>query len=765
MTANETSAFIFDPKLIPTDPGCYLYYDKDDHLLYVGKAKNLRKRVSNYFQKNKKSIKTELMVSKIQRIETQIVNSEIEALILENNLVKEHKPKFNILLRDDKNFVYLRLTNEIEPKLEIVRRVQKDNATYFGPKTSAKDFRKTVQFCQKFFGAKMVKPNQDYYINQLLAKEVSLEEYQANIERMKRFLRGQTEEVLTELKAKMIDFAKNQNFEAAAKVRDTIESIQTSSAKQSVEFTDLIDRDFINFHREGSTVFLVRLAFRQGKLRDSNYLKLKAEINNEDAEIVTQFCLQFYPKVTDYPREIFVPELGEDHATLANFLSAQCFAGKTVNLIIPQKGDKKKILDLAAINARNQAEKAKLQLLSNAENFSKALPKLAEVLKLPKPPKRIECYDISHFSGSHTVASMVVFTDGQPQNSEYRRFKVKQLDPGKIDDFASMNEVLMRRFKRTRSDSPTGDQSKKGEPLTMKPVETEEEWENYHNIIETEIFHHYYGDRIEYNRNHPDLKKKSFKAYLFYKTGIVAGAMLYRDLTKTRGQIALIAVKKDMQKQGIGTEIVEQTEKIALEKGHKSLVLNANPAAVNFYVKNNFEKKFWKGNSYQPENIPLGKKLVVKKDKWQLPDLVVIDGGKGQLSSVMKIFETLNPPDKGDLGGFDPEMQVIALAKREELIYRPNQKDAIELPFESPALKLLQRIRDEAHRFAITFNRSLRKKSQTKSVLDEISGIGPSTKKKLLKQFESVGGVREASDEDLLKVVNQKQLESLRKQL
>jgi len=319
--AKDEKEFKYKSKEIPTDPGCYLYWDKDDKLLYVGKAKNLRKRVSSYFQKTKKSPKTALMLKKITRIETRTVNSEIEALILENNLVKQYKPKFNVLLRDDKNFLYLRITNEDEPKLEITRRVIKDGSTYFGPKTSSKEFRRTIKFCQKYFHAKMVRSNQDYYINQLLGTEITPEEYRANIDRMKRFLKGNTKEIVAELTEKMKQFAVDRNFEAAARMRDTIASIDESTQRQTVEFTDLIDRDFVDYAISDNKVYLIRLAFRQGKLRDSNELVFKASEFSEPAEILTSFLLQFYEKVTEPPREIYLPETLEDKETLEQALS------------------------------------------------------------------------------------------------------------------------------------------------------------------------------------------------------------------------------------------------------------------------------------------------------------------------------------------------------------------------------------------------------------------------------------------------------------
>ncbi len=754
--------FDFKPKEIPTDAGCYLYWDAEDKLLYVGKAKNLRKRVSSYFQKTNQTPKTQLMVSKISKIETRSVGSEIEALILENNLIKEYRPRFNILMRDDKNFLYLRVTNEDEPKLEMVRRVVKDGSTYIGPKTSARDFRDTIKFCQKFFGVKMVKPGQDYYINQLTGHKISQDEYRLNIERMKRFLKGNTAEVLKDIKEKMMAFAKEQKFEAAAKLRDTLESIEKSTQKQTVEFSDLIDRDFVNFYRDGKNIYLVRMAFRQGRFRDLNQLKFRGEEFNEDTDVIRQFLAQFYEKVTDFPREILIPVELSDAEAMESFLSQTFFAGKRVELIVPKIGDKVKVMKLAQINAKNQAEKAKVAALSQAQNFSKALPELAEVLQLPTPPERIECYDISHLSGTHTVASMVVFENGKPKTSEYRRFKIKSLEKDKIDDFASMEEVLRRRFMRTQTPTEFEPSSNlvrtELERLTMRAVESESDWDAYHQIKEHEILRPHNGPDFKYNREHKDeFKTKNHPMVLTYNDEIIGSVRLDHS-TKTRLTLRLLGFDKAHQRKGHGTVALQLIEQYALENGFKSIVLKAHVSAEKFYTKNNYKKDFWKGDT-SSDCLPMGKKLVAHKEKWVLPDLVVIDGGKGQLSSALKIFKDL------DVEGFNPKTQVISLAKREEQIFRPGKSVPIELSFDSPALKLLQRLRDEAHRFAISFNRSLRAKSQTKSILDDISGIGGTTKKKLMQTFETVSGIREASDEALLAVINKKQLENLRRQL
>jgi excinuclease ABC subunit C len=597
--------FQFRSGKIPTSPGCYLFWDKNEQLLYVGKAKNLRKRVSSYFGKKLISPRIELMTTKIVRIETRTVGSDMEAMILENNLIKEFLPRFNVRLKDDKNFVYLRITKEDFPKMEITRRLVRDGSTYIGPKTSAKEFRETVRFCQKFFKIKMTKASLDYYPLVITGGlENDRESYNNNVKMMKQFLRGQTGEVLKILNTKMQKFAVEKNFEAAAKTRDTIQSIETSTRKQTVQFSDKVNRDFVHFVRRDNAVYVVRIAFREGKLLDQNEVSFRAEEFLSDDEIMESFLLQFYEKVQEMPSEIYVPMEMENGDKTAAFLSEHFGEGQTITIVKPQRGEKKIVLDMTVKNAELFAERKLVEEVSHAENFAKALPRLAEALNLKEIPRRMECFDISHLGGTATVASQVVFISGEPKKSEYRRFQVKTLPDGKVDDFAAMNEILARRFAR----------------------------------------------------------------------------------------------------------------------------------------KN--DKKF--------------------ADKF--PDLIVIDGGKGQLSSVMKAVARFSKA-KSFPKNFRPTKQIIALAKREEEIFFPNKKEPLELPFDDPALKLLQRIRDEAHRFAISFHRSVREKKAIKSVLDDIPLIGGTTKKKLLQTFGAVGEIKKANDKKLLTVISPKQLESLRKNL
>lgn len=764
----KSADFLFDSQKIPTDAGCYLFKDKDGHILYVGKAKNLRKRVSNYFQKNKKAPKTLSLVKKIRDIETRIVSTEMEALILENNLIKEHLPKYNVLLRDDKTFLYLRITKEEQPKLEITRRLVRDGSTYIGPRTSAKSFRKTIAFCQKFFGAKMVNASQDNYIARLKGAKMSVDEYQVNIKRMIKFLRGDTKEVLKELQEKMMDFAKERNFEAAAQTRDLIESIGGSAIRQTVEMQDVVARDFLSFVRDNSTIFLARLVFRNGKFIDQNEIKLRAEEWQDDAKIYADFLLRFYPCVDHLPKEIILPTEIEDAEKIAEYLESNNHENQgKLEIKVAQKGDKKRILEIAETNAKNFCEKTRIEALSKATTFAKALPELAEKLNVQSTLKRIECYDISHFNGQETVASQVVFLDGAAKNSEYRRYKLKTIAPGEIDDFKSMNEVLTRRFKQL-------EEKKSADFFKAAPVTTKKEKEIVFDIIQTAFQNENEAPCVTEEKH---FDEDQYKVVAVKQNDQIIGGLRTRKFEGKSWHISVLGIHPDFQNKGAGKILLEAFTKFIRAEGGTKIRLLANEKALSFYEKYGFlapqkiTKKFQKHIDLRTAELaennisitPLEYKISKKSaEKSHLPDLIVIDGGKGQLSSVLKVFKEhpeLIPPK------FDPETQIIALAKREEEVFRGTNLEQIFIDNDSAASHLLQRIRDEAHRFAISYNRNLRSKSLKKSILDEINGIGPKTKKELLHTFESVSGIRNADDEELLKIVNQKQLNSLRKQL
>jgi excinuclease ABC subunit C len=642
METEPIEAFVFDPKQIPTEPGCYLFYDKNDEIIYVGKAKNIRKRTSSYFQKTKKSPKTESLVKKICRIDTRTVSTEMEALILENSLIKQHRPKYNILLRDDKNFLYLRVTSEEEPKMELTRRLVRDGSTYIGPRTSSKSFRKTIAFCQKFFGVKMVNASYDNYVSKLKGKELSLEDYKDNIRRMKKFLRGDTKEVIAEVKERMMAFAKDRNFEAAAKMRDLLIAIDGSTKRQTIEFTgDFTARDFVHFHRDKNKAYFVRMVFRNGKFVDLNEIKFRAEEFATDSELVKQFLLQFYPQVDTLPKEIFVPALPEDLETVIEFLMNQSSrrdkssfvsiedhkntlnishdnkdatnrVSSKLTIHVPERGDKRKVLEIASTNAQNFAAKAHITALSQAENFAKALPELTDFLGLEQPIRRIECYDISHFSGQQTVGSQVTFIDGQPYKNAYRRYKIESLAPGKIDDFASMQEVLGRRFARLIEENNNKRHSEldSESSISLKPVKTDDDWKFYHDFGK-KLFALVFPN-IEYNEKHPDLIYNKNHPFLVINSGKAIGSFRLDEKAEARIILRTFFISESERNKSFGTQVLQQVEAWCLDREKKSLVSNAHSDAVSFYEKNGFKLNFWKGDSGNDKCVPMGK--IIKKE-------------------------------------------------------------------------------------------------------------------------------------------------------
>ncbi len=767
--SNSENNFTFDAKKIPTDPGCYIFHGEDDEILYVGKAKQLRKRVKSYFLKNEKSPKTIALIKKIARIETRIVASEMEALILENNLIKEHQPKYNILLRDDKNFLYLRITNEYFPRIEITRRIVRDGSTYIGPHTSAKKFRNMIAFCQKIFkvrtcklefdGTKVIKnpeskkiPCLDFHIHKCAGPcsgEISKEDYQADVERMKKFLKGDTKDVISHLKEKMMHFAEEKKFEAAAKTRDLIESISTSTEKQRVEFSDETSRNFVHIYREKNQAFCAILAFRHGKLLDQAEIKLRAESWESDADVIEKLLIQWHERTDDHPAEILVPTELENVELLEEMLHAK--------IVVPQKGEKVRVLEIAQRNAKQLARVTSVEDQAQAEIFAKALPELAEKLGLPEPPRRIECYDISHFNGTNTVASQVVFIDGIPRKNEYRRFKIQSLKSGEIDDFKSLKEVLERRMRGLSESGEKNDDDAKWAEKNAPLLKQLEKFAKLLKDIDWTLFGGL-GAALavgKFWREHNDfdvlVAKKHWKKVKKLLTEAKFEAEEHNEhfFTFTKKGFPPIDISPLGTELPIGKFTKKNIAEEAISIG-KTDIFTLNLKSL-LAIKQSLKES--REDPRDETDIEIMEHAMRENIAPASPDLIVIDGGKGQLSSVMKVIPKTF------------EGKVISLAKREEEIFVPGQSEPLEIDPDSAASKLLQRCRDEAHRFAITFNRSLREKAVTKSALDEIHGIGGATRKKLLKTFGSVRDIRNANDEELLKVVSQKQLEALRKQL
>lgn len=541
-------------KLVPTQPGCYLYYDKEGTIIYVGKAKNLKRRVYSYFHKQHESPKTNILVSQIEKLEYIITDSEVEALILESHLIKQHKPKYNILLKDDKKYPYFLITEEDFPRIQVVRKknLNPDKGRFYGPYTDVGAMYATLDFLKRLFPLKQCKtpkftnrPCLYYHIGKCLAPcqgKVTPEEYQKLIQQVELFLSGKQSELLKQIQTQMQKYAESEQFEKAAKMRDSYLDLQKTLERQKVVYENTkLNEDIIAVIYEDGILAIVIMMVREGRLIDKKDFTYFVD-NVDKTEYFETFFRDYYTNLKlEFPDRIISKDLEEvgEKELYQDWL--KILSGKKVTISYG-KGKFKELYELALKNATNLLENAKLKKMAQIrDDFNEVGSYLAEKLQLTNFPNRIECYDISHIQGTNTVASMVVFQNGLPKKTAYRKFKIKSTE-GKPDDFLSMKEVLSRRLSRL------------GEP------------------------------------------------------------------------------------------------------------------------------------------------------KWEKPDLIIIDGGKGQLSSVMQIVEEMGI--KVGKGGID----FVSLAKREEEVFLPNQSDSILLPRDSNALYLIQRIRDEAHRFAITFHRDLRSK-------------------------------------------------------
>ncbi len=582
---------------LPNRPGVYLFKGADGAILYVGKARVLRDRVRSYFQASRP---TELhktrLVEEIADLDLVVTDSEMEALALENNLIKRHKPPYNLRLRDDKNHPYLKLTLAEEyPRLYVVRRPSEDGNAYGGPYIPASLGRKTAGLVRKLFGIRSCKealdgrrprPCLQYQIKRCVAPCVaeicSLDRYRRSCEDARLFLEGRTEEVVKRLRGQMEAAAGGERFEEAASLRDQVRALLRMEAPQKITTTDIEERDLFAAHVEGERAAVQVFSVRDGKVVAREGFLL--DRLTEPESVLASTLQQFYATGRYVPREVLVPGEIPDRDLLEQWLTAR--RGTAVRVHVPQRGEKVRLLDLVVRNAQLAFE---LEWKHPRKQSQEILRALRDLLDLEVEPNRIECFDISNIQGSDIVASMVAFEAGLPKKADYRKFRVKSVS-GAPDDFASMREVVGRRYKRL------------------------------------------------------------------------------------------------------------------LEEG---------------------------------------------KD---LPDLVLIDGGKGQLGAAVEALEELGLGDQ----------PVASLAKREELIFVRGRDEPIALPRSSPVLQLVQRVRDEAHRFAIGFHRQARSSRTLRSELDDVPGIGPAKRRKLLSVFGSVRGVRGATEAELAAVVGKAMAARLR---
>ncbi len=665
---------------LPHKPGIYLMKDAHGTILYVGKAISLYNRVRSYFQESTDlSPKNRSMVAKIEDIEFVVVKNEVEALVLESNYIKQYRPKYNVLLRDDKNYPYIKVSlTEDFPRVYRVRSFARDGNRYFGPYTNSGAVDSTLDLLNKLFSFRtcrydasnwaaprsgeppagwkqklLPRPCTQYYIHRCIAPCVAYatrEEYDAVIQQVILFLEGKHDEVVRNLQTKMEEAAEHLNFEEAARLRDHIKAVERILEKQRVISTEgQDDQDVMALASGDDETCALVFFFRGGKLVGREYFILQGTRESSPGEIITSFMMQFYESAPHIPAEIIVEAEPDDRAALHAWLREKRKGAVMVSA--PKRGDKLRLVEMVKQNAQEVLEQQRIKWLSDSQKTQLALEEVQEALNLAAPPYRIECYDISNTQGTNSVGAMVVFEAGRPKNSEYRRFKIKTVEGP--NDFASHQEMLRRRFRRRASGAGvTGDAGEIGE----------------------------IGEIGEDGRSVPPVE--------------VVGAVAAGEDGSVEAMAAMEAVDAaEASKEMAQIEEIRENE--------------------------------------------VAEETVLQHD-WAMPDLIIIDGGKGQLSAAMEVLQELHI-----------DVPTVGLAKENEEIFIPGSPEPIILPRSSQGLYLVQRIRDEAHRFGITYHRKLRSDRTFKSVLDEIPGIGPKRKKSLMKHFGSVKAISAASVEDL----------------
>lgn len=585
-------------KKLPGKPGVYLMHDEKDAIIYVGKAISLKNRVRQYFQSSRnKGAKIEQMVTHISRFEYIVTDSELEALVLECNLIKEHRPKYNTMLMDDKTYPFIKVTvNEPFPRVMMARRMKKDKAKYFGPYTSAGAVKDTIELIRKLYHIRSCnrslpkdigkeRPCLNYHIHQCYAPcqgYISREEYRKSIDEVVRFLNGNYDPILKELEEKMLDASENLEFEKAIEYRELLASVQKIAQKQKITDTAGDDRDIIAMASEGEDAVVQVFFIRGGRLIGRDHFYLKIAENDTKSEILSSFIKQFYAGTPYIPAELMLPEEIEDQEIIEEWLTTR--REHKVRLRIPKKGTKEKLVELAQKNAQMVLKNDKERLKREEGRTIGAVKELEKILGLTGII-RMEAYDISNTNGFDSVGSMVVYEHGKPKRNDYRKFKIKSVQGP--DDYASMNEVLTRRFE--------------------------------HGLRERQA----------------ESETGGFQAF---------------------------------------------------------------------------------------------------------PDLIMMDGGRGQVNIALEVLEKLNL-----------HIPVCGMVKDDNHRTRGLYFNNVELPIDrnSECFRLITRIQDEAHRFAITFHRQLRSKGQVHSILDDIPGVGPARRKDLMRSFENIEAIRNATVDNL----------------
>jgi len=610
---------------LPAKPGCYLMKNAGGTIIYVGKALSVRNRVRSYFHSDAgHDAKTRRLVREIADIEWIVVGSELEALILEMNFIKKHRPKYNVRLKDDKRYPYIKIHwADPYPKVTVTRQMVEDGSRYFGPYTSAWAVYQTLDVLRRIFPyltcdrviTGMDKRACLYYDIRLCTAPcigaVNQAQYRQTISDLMDFLNGHSEEIVSRLHQEMERASEEMRFEKAAAVRDQLKAIQSIIERQKIVFAaDYLDSDVLAMARSNGEACVQIFFIRGGKLIGREYFILEGTEDAADSEVMEQFVMQFYTEAATIPQQVMLPQEIEEAKIISQWLRSRR-GGEKVEFFVPKEGQPHELVRMATENATETLQALRAQWQADTHKQEQALAELQQALNLPQPPNRIECYDVSNIQGTAIVGAMVVFTQGVPDKKLYRKFNIESV-VGAPDDFASMEEMLTRRFKR---------------------------WK----------------------------------------------------------------VSEDASLSG-------------------NQVPGSKPDA-SFSL---------------------------------LPDLIIIDGGKGQLGRAVQVLEKYDLLDK---------IPVVGLAKQQEEIFLPHKAESLMLARHSQGLYLIQRIRDEAHRYGITAHRKKRQKLGMASQLDAIPGIGPARRKSLLKHFGSMDKIREASIEELMAIVPKTAAQSIKAHL
>lgn len=649
-------------KSLPHSPGVYIMHNREGQIIYVGKAVSLSNRVRTYFRSLKNQApKVWRMVEQVYDFEYILTDTELEALILENQLIKKHRPHFNIRLKDDKAYPYIKVTVQEEwPRVIPTRRILEDGAAYFGPYPGMTTINTTIELLDKFFPFRTCdkeitgsdsRPCVQYFLHRCLGPCAGLADkaaYDQAIRQVILFLQGKQDIILRTMRKEMEQAASRLEFERAAVFRDRLRNLERMLEEQKVFSTTSADEDVIAFAKNDGEACVQVFFIRGGKLIGREHFMLEGTADSSPGEIMESFISQFYEGSSYVPPKLLLQHDVSDADIIQSWLRDK--RGKKVSLAVPRRGEKKDLVELAARNASETLEQFRLRWLSDEQRSVAALTELQQSLGLSVWPQRIECYDVAHLQGTDTAGAMVVFEHGVPQKKEYRRFQIRTSGN---DDFASMREMLGRRFRRTAAERAA---TARSQALSLARA----------------------GERdIQAPTDH-----------------VEANARRREEALQARTQPEL----------GDSTQELAQKEE-AQEQGAEAAGWHENGWAV-------------------------------------LPDLLVIDGGKGQLGVAVEVLQEVGLTD----------IPVISLAKREEEVFMPGRPEPAVLDKRSEALHLLQRIRDEAHRYSNTYNRKLGAKRATRGKLDTVAHIGPVRKKALMRRFGSLDAIRNASIEELASV-------------